>query len=355
MHESSRHRNCARLACVAALTAWLPHAHAQEFPSQAVSIVVPYPVSGPTDIRGTSRLTKTYKLLAQNAPPAISDTLARIAADAIRQGTRQQVRLERQPGGATTTGATRVARGRADGHTLLLASDATLLIAPHYYLNVKYDETADFVLVAPLATMPFVLMANATLPIDDVKTLMAWLKVRPGEVNYASSGDGSTGHIAGERFLRMTNLNAVHVSYNGGIAALNAVATRHVSYMFAAMPLALPYLDNRYVRPFAVTTSARLRHLPHIPTLAESGVPGYEVEGWYGIFVAAHTPPRAVAWLSEHLAVHTSAADVQQRLREQGLQPVTASRSQFATRINTEAFETAAFLQQLAAASPRLR
>ena len=355
MRESRHNCNYSRFACVALLTAWLPFTSAEEFPSQPVRIVVPYPVSGPTDIRGTSRLTKTYKLMAQNAPPAISDTLARMAADAIRHGTRLPVRLERQPGGATTTGATRVARGRADGHTLLLASDATLLIAPHYYLNVKYDETADFVLVAPLATMPFVLMANSMLPVDDVKTLIAWIKVRPGEINYGSSGDGSTGHIAGERFLRMTRLNAVHVSYNGGIAALNAVATQHVSYMFAALPLALPYLENRYVRPFAVTTAARLPDLPDIPTMAESGVQGYEVEGWYGIFVAAHTPPRAVAWLSERIAAHMSAPDVQRRLREQGLQPVTASRSQFATRINTEASETGAFVQQLAGSSRQYR
>lgn len=355
MREGRGDEKRAHLACIAVLAAWLPCADAQQFPSHPVRIVVPYPVSGPADIRGTSRLTRTYKLIAQNAPPAISDTLARMAADAIRYGTRQPVKLERQPGGATTTGATRVARGPADGHTLLLASNATLLIAPHYYLNVRYHETKDFILVAPLATMPFVLMVNSTLPVDDVKELVAWLKVRPGEINYGSSGDGSTGHIAGERFLRMTGLDAVHVSYNGGISALNAVATHHVSYMFAALPLALPYLENRYVRPLAVTTSTRLPELPRIPTVAESGMPGYEVEGWYGMFVAARTPARAVALLAEHIAAHMSAPDIQQRLREQGLQPVAASREQFATRINTEASETAAFLRQLAAASRPLR
>jgi tripartite-type tricarboxylate transporter receptor subunit TctC len=149
----------------------------------------------------------------------------------------------------------------------------------------------------------------------------------------------------------MMKLDAVHVSYNGGLSALNAVATRHVSYMFAALPLALPYLDNQYVRPLAITTAARLADLPHIPTLAESGVPGYEVEAWYGIFVAAQSPARAVAWLGEHIAAYMSASDIQQRLRAQGLQPVTASRAQFATRINTEAYETATFVQRLAAAS----
>lgn len=342
-----------RLLAILGFAYWSSPAAAQGFPAHAVKIVVPYPVSGPTDIRGTSRLTKTYKLIAQNAPPAISDTLARMAADAIRQGTRYPVRLERQPGGATTVGAAKVAHGPADGHTLLLGSNATMLIAPHYYLNVKYDGVDDFVLVAPLVTMPFVLMVNSTLPVDDMRSLIAWLKVRPGEINYGSSGDGSTGHLAGDRFLRMAGLNAVHVSYNGGISALNAVATHHVSYMFAALPLALPYLSSQYLRPLAVTTGQRLPELPTLPTIAESGLPGYEVEGWFGVFAAARTPPRAVAWFSEQIAAHMASSTVKTQLREQGLQPVNADRSQFATRINSEADTTAALVKQLKAAFPR--
>lgn len=334
------------------LAGWPRPGVAREFPAQPVRIIVPYPLSGPTDIRGTPRLTKTYKLIAQTAPPAISDTLARMVEEAIRAGTRQPVRLERQPGGATTVGAARVAHGRPDGHTLLLASNATLLIAPHYYLDVQYDDVDDFVLVAPLATMPFVLMAASTLPVDDVQDLVAWLKVRPGEVNYGSSGESSTGHLAGERLLRMAGVKAVHVAYNGGLAALNAVATRHVSYMFAALPLALTYARSQYVSALGVSSAQRVPMLPVLPTLAESGLPGFEVEAWFGVFAAARTPAQAVAWHGERIGAAMAGPDVQGRLLAHGLMPVKASRAQFATRINSEADETAAFLQIVKAASP---
>jgi len=324
-------------------------ASSQPFPTRPIRIVIPYAVSGPTDIRGTSRLTKTYKLIAQNAPPPISDRLAQIAADAIGSGSEYPASLERQPGGATTRGATTVARAKADGHTLLLGSDATLLINPHYYVGVKYDGLRDFVLVTPLATMPFVLMTNVSLPVDNVRDLVAWLKVRPGEVNYGSSGDGGTGHLAGERFVRMTGLDVVHVSYNGGLSALNAVATNHVSYMFAALPLALPYFANEYVRPLAITTARRLPSLPQLPTLAESGIGDYAVEGWYGIFSGRRTPVKAVAWLGERIGAALDDERTQRELRALGLQPVTAERAQFATRINSEAYETAAFVRELRA------
>ncbi|HSQ03437.1 MAG TPA: tripartite tricarboxylate transporter substrate binding protein [Burkholderiales bacterium] len=322
------------LAC--GVLVWWSGGHAEPFPSAPVRIIVPYPISGPTDVRGTSRVTKTYKLIAEAAPPAISDALARIAADAIRADTTYPVHLRREPGAATTRGATHVARARPDGHTLLFASNATIVIGPQYFYSVAYRPLHDFELVAPLATMPFVLMANATLPVGRVQQLIAWLKVRPGEINYGSSGDGSTGHLAGELFRRLTGLDVVHVSYNGGLAALNGLATNQVSFMFAALPLALPYLGNQYIRPIAVTTARRLEWLPDLPTIAEAGVSGYEAEGWYAIFAPARTSRLALAWLHEHIAAAMSDAETQQRLRALGLEPADSSRERFATRINSE-------------------
>src|SRR5512134_377737 len=204
-------------------------ARADSFPARPVTIVVPYPISGPADIRGTSRMSRSYRMMAPHAPPAITDTLARIAERAIRSDTTQPVVLARQPGGQTTRGAMTVARAAADGHTLLLASNATIVLNPHYFHGVEYDPVRDFVLVAPLATMPFVLMVGAGLPMDDARGLIAWLKVRPGEINFGSSGDGSTGHLAGELFRRMAGVNIVHVSHNSGVSALNGLATGQVS------------------------------------------------------------------------------------------------------------------------------
>ncbi len=274
--------------------------------------------------------------MAPNAPPAITDTLARIVGQAIRADTPFPVVLERQPGGATSRGAKSVARATADGHTLLLASNATMVINPHYFHGVEYDPVRDFELVAPLATMPFVLMVNAGLPMEDVRGLTAWLKVRPGEINFGSSGDGSTGHLAGELFRRMARVNFVHVSYNSGVNALTGLATRQVSLTFAALPLTLIYFPSEHFRPLAVTSAKRSERLPDVPTIAESGVPGYEIEAWYGMFAPVGSPPVATAWLRAQITSLFGSGAIQSYLHGLGLEPATMTLEQFATRINTE-------------------
>jgi tripartite-type tricarboxylate transporter receptor subunit TctC len=327
-------------AALVASAAW-----SEPYPAKPVKIVIPYPISGPTDIRGTSRMSRSYRLMAPNAPPAITDTLARIAEQAIRADTPYPVVLERQPGGATTRGAMSVARAAADGHTLLLASNATMVINPPYFHGVEYDPVRDFVLVAPLATMPFVLMVNAGLPMDDVGGLAAWLKVRPGEINFGSSGDGSTGHLAGELFRRMARVNFVHVSYNSGVNALNGLATRQVSLMFAALPLTLIYYPSEHFRPLAVTSRKRSERLPDVPTIAESGLPGYEIEGWYGLFAPAGSPPVATAWLRTQISSLCASTAIKSYLHGLGLEPATMTLEQFATRINSEIDQWAPLLR----------
>ncbi|HKA45880.1 MAG TPA: tripartite tricarboxylate transporter substrate-binding protein, partial [Burkholderiales bacterium] len=243
---------------------------------------------------------------------------------------------ERQPGGATTRGAVSVARAPADGHTLLLASNGTMVINPHYFYGVRYDPVRDFVLVAPLATMPFLLLVNTGLPVASVQGLAGWLKPRPGEINYGSSGEASTGHLAGELFRRMSGVEVVHVSYNGGLAALNALATGQVALMFAALPLALPYLGNEHFKALGISSATRFESLPLLPTLAESGLPGFEVEAWYGVFAPTRIPPAPRVWLSEQIASYMAGEAARVRLVELGLNPATASLAQFATRINSE-------------------
>lgn len=331
------------LSAITALCAGV--AQGEEFPSKPVRIVIPYPISGPTDIRGTARMTKTYKLIAQHVPPAISDTLARVMAQAIRSASSHPVLLERQPGGITTRGAMRVARAAADGHTLLLASNATMIINPNYFPGVEYDPMRDFVLVAPLATMPFVLMMNSSLPVDNVRQLAAWLKMRPGEVNYSSSSDGSTGHLAGELFRQVIGVKVVHVSYNGGLAALNGVATGQVSYMFAALPLALPYVSHENIQALGITGAKRFARLPELATLSELGVPGLDIEAWYGVFAHARTPATAIVWLNEQIAAAIATPATQSHLVALGLDPAIESLGQFATRINSESEKWAPLLR----------
>ena len=310
---------------------------AQEFPERRISLVVPYPISGPPDIRGASRMTKTYKLIAANAPPAISDTLSRVVQRSVRYGSKHPVVLERHPGGATTRGAQHVARLPADGHTLLLASNATMVLTPNFAEKVGYDPMKDFELVAPLVNMPFVLMMSSGLPVNSLQRLTGYLRVRPGEINYASSGDGSTGHLAGELFRRATGVDMVHVSYNGGTAALNGVATGHVALMFAALPLALPYLNNEYLRALALASGKRSSILPGLPTLTESGVPDVEVDAWFGVFARNGTSTGAIRWLHEHIAEGLNDGNTRAQLRALGLEPVGGALSKFATRIYSEA------------------
>lgn len=314
----------------------LSAAQAEPYPSKPIKIVIPYPISGPTDIRGASRMTRTYRMIARNAPPAISDSLGRLIAQAIDPGMQHAVVLERRPGGITTRGATAVARAPADGHTLLLASNATMVINLHYFHGVAYDPVRDFTAVAPLATMPFVLMVHAVLPVETPQALIRWLKPRPGEINYGSSGDGSTGHLAGELFRRMAQVSIVHVSFNGGVSALNGLATRQVSVMFAALPLALAYLPSEHFRPVAVTSPRRAERLAGVPTLAESGLGDYAVEGWYGVFAPSGSPPAAAAWVRERIASAISEPATRAELLSFGLEAAAMSLEQFATRINTE-------------------
>ena len=312
-------------------------AQAQTYPSRAVTLVVPYPISGPTDIRGASRMTKTYKLMAANAPPAISDTLSRIVQQAIRYESKHPVLLDRQPGGATTRGAQLVARSLADGHTLLLASNETMILTPHYSPSVNYDPTRDFELAAPLVNMPFVLAMNTGLPFKTLDRLLSYVKIRPGEVNYGTSGEGSTGHLAGELLKRAAGLDMMHVPHNGGLAALNGLATGQTSMMFAALPLALPYLKNEHLRVLAVASPQRTDLLPDLPTLTDSGIAGVEVAAWYGVFAPHGVSPNVIRWLSDHIGESISDAATRGQLLALGLEPVRSPLSQFATRIYTEA------------------
>lgn len=311
-------------------------ASAADYPSQAVTLVVPYPLSGPTDIRGAQRMTKTYKLMAANAPPAISDTLARVVQQAIRYESKFPVNLERQPGGATTRGAQHVARAAADGHTLLLASNATMVLTPHFMPDVGYDPLRDFELMAPLVNMPFVLMASAGLPYKTLDKLIPYIKMRPGEINYGSSGDSSTGHLAGELFKRATGTDMVHVSYNGGLASLNALAISHTAMMFAALPLALPYFNNEHVRPLAVAGAKRTPLLPALPTLSEAGVPGIELAAWFGVFAPQGVSTNVIRWLSDHIRDGINDPATRAQLELLGLEVTQEPLSQFATRMRSE-------------------
>lgn len=311
-------------------------AAAETYPARDIKLVVPYPISGPSDIRGSTRMTKSYKIIAANAPPAVSDTLSLIVQQALRHESKHAVILERHSGGATVRGARHVAKLPADGHTLLLASNATMVLLPHYFPAVGYDPTRDFELVAPLVNMPFVLLMSSGLPVENLQRLIAYIKMRPGEINYGSSGDGSTGHLAGELLRRAAKLDMVHVGYNGGFAALNALATGQTSLMFAASPLAIPYLTHEQLRALAVASARRTPLLPHIQTLQEAGMSNVEITAWFGMFARNGTSPTAIRWLSERIGEAITEPATKSDLMRLGLEPVRSPLSEFASRIYAE-------------------
>ncbi len=309
---------------------------AQHYPAATVTIVVPYPLSGPADIRGASRMTKTYKMMAANAPPAISDTLARIVQRALSADSKHAVMLQRQPGGGTSRGARYVARAEATGHTLLLAGNETMILVPHFATEVGYDSIHSFELVAPLVNMPFVLMTHSGMPFKTLERLVAYIKVRPGEVNYASSGEGSTGHLAGELLRRTAGIDMVHVSFNGGLAALDGLAKGEMSLMYVALPLALPYRNYELLRTLAIASPRRAELLPHIPTLSESGLSGSDVVAWFGVFAPKGVSTNAIRWLNERIVESVYHLSTREALLALGLEPVRSTLSEFATRIYAE-------------------
>lgn len=211
-----------------------------------------------------------------------------------------------------------------------------MVLTPNYATDVGYDPTRQFELAAPLVNMPFVLMIHTGLPFRTLDRLISYIKVRPGEINYGSSGDGSTGHLAGELLRRAAGLDMVHVSYNGGLAVLNGLAKAQTALMFAALPLALPYLSNEHLHALAVAGPRRAEMLPHLPSLAEAGIPGADVAAWFGIFVPNGVSPNTLRWLNEHISAAVNEAATRDALMLLGLEPVRASLSDFASRIYAE-------------------
>ena len=247
-------------------------AFAQDYPTRAVRLVVASTPGGGTDI--------SARLIA----PKLSEILGR------------QVVVENRPGATTMIGAEFVARSAPDGHTLLMGV-SSLTINPYIQAKVPYDAVKDFAPISQVVVAPNLMVAHPSLPARSVKDLIAFAKVRPGQLNFASGGAGSNQHLAIELFLSMTGLKIVHVPYKGqGPALLDAVAG-HVHLMMSNILSALPHVKSGRVRALGVTSSRHAAVVPGVPTIAESGVPGYEVVQWYGILAPAATPRDIIARL----------------------------------------------------------
>ena len=232
--------------------------------------------------------TRPIRILVGSAPGGGTDAMARAVADRLGPLLKQAVVVENRPGASNTLAADATAKS-SDGHTMVMGVVTAHAIAPHL-LKLNYDSNRDLVPVAFVGAVPNVLVVNNALPADSVAGLVKLAKAEPGKLNYASSGAGSTQHIAAELFKDAAGIDITHVPYKGSGPALVDLVGGQVQMSFDTLPSVIGQIRNGKVRPLAVTTIKRNAQLPNVPTLAEAGVPGVEMSAWYGIYMPAATP-----------------------------------------------------------------
>jgi len=293
------------------LAALATSAFAQGYPSKPAKVIVPYPPGGPTDI------------------------VARVVSQKLSDQMGQQFIVENRPGAGGNIGAEAVAKGPADGYTLLVATTAHA-INPSLFKSLGYNLMKDFAPVSQLTSGPLVIVAHPSLPAKNVQELIALGKAKPGTLNYASSGNGQSTHLSAELFATMSGIKMNHIPYKGSAPALTDVMGGQASLMFDTMLSAMPHVKNGKLKAIAVTSAARSPAAPDVPTVAESGLPGYEAIAWNGLLVPAGTPTDVVAKLNAELKKALDAPEVKDRFSAQGFGAAWNTREAFAKFIQSE-------------------
>lgn len=288
-------------------------------------------------IAQTAYPTKPVKLMVGAGPGGGTDIIARLLAEKFAEGLKGTFVVENRPGASNTIAADITAKAPADGHTLLVATNTGQAIAPHL-LKLAFDPLKDLVPLGLIATVPNVLVVGAQVPVRNVGELVAAMKAKPGDFKYASSGVGSTQHIAGEAFDMAAGTKSQHIPYKGSSQAHLDIIGGSVQMMFDTTSSAMAQIKAGKFRPLAVTTPARSPQLPEVPTLAEAGIRGAEMSTWYALYVTAGTPPDVVSRLQAELARVIRLPDVDARLKGLGGEPSTMTPAQFA-ELNRQEFE----------------
>jgi tripartite-type tricarboxylate transporter receptor subunit TctC len=278
---------------------------------------------------------KPVRIMVGASPGGGTDIIARMLADKFSEAFKQSFVVENKPGASNTIAADITAKAPPDGYTLLAATNTGQAIAPHL-LKLGYDPLKGLQPVGLIVVVPNVLVVSETVPAKDVRELVALMKAKPSEFQYASSGIGSTQHIAGIGFATVTGTSPVHVPYKGSSQAHADLITGRVQMMLDTTSSAMPQIKAGKLRPLAVTTPTRTAELPNVPTLAEAGYPGFEMSTWYGLFVTGGTPKPIVDRLASELDRILKLPDVQARLRGLGGEPGAITLDQFADMNRTE-------------------
>ena len=289
------------------------------YPDKPITLVLPYPVTGSAEIAGTPASNKVLKAMQSHAVPPLTELLAVQLQLEVPLVLGQPLVLERRPRSRALEGIRHVAQAAPDGYRLLLSGSDHWPIYPR--LSKKAGLTPDKALmpVALFARMPVALIAHDRFPASNVHELMHHARSRPGQFNYGTAGEFSIGHMAGELFKTAAGIDIVHVSFNGGTAAINALAKRQVDIAFVALPAVLPFLGNAKLKLLGLAERERYPTLPQAPLIAESGLKGFEVRGWYGVFAPQGTPHDVIARISGGVAAAAAAQQTRQLLLDQGL------------------------------------
>lgn len=285
----------------------------------------------------TAYPTKPVKLMVGAGPGGGTDIIARLLAEKMAESFKGTFIVENKPGASNTIAADFTAKASPDGHTLLVATNTGQAIAPHL-IKLAFDPIKDLTPIGLVVTVPNVLVVGAQVPVKSVAELMAAMKAKPGEYKYASSGMGSTQHIAGEAFDMAAGTKSQHIPYKGSSQAHLDVISGNVQIMFDTTSSAMAQIKAGKFKALAVTTAARSPQLPDVPTLAEAGVKGADMSTWYGLYVTAGTPADVVARLQTELARVIKLPEVDARLKGLGGEPSSLTPGQFA-ELNRLEFE----------------
>ena len=284
----------------------------QGYPAKSVRIVVPYPTGGGNDL------------------------LARMIAPKLAEKWGQSVVVDNRGGASGMIGAEVVAKSPPDGYTLLLCASPEAALNATLYSKMAYDPVRDFAPITQLAVSSIVLAVHPSLPARSVQEYIALAKKRPGELSYASVGAGTPHHISGEWMKLLAGIDIIHVTYKGGGPQLVDLMGGHVHSGFVALPVAAPQLKSGRVRALAVTTARRSPAIPDVPSLAESGLPGFDVAQWYGVTVPAGTPGEITARLHSEIVELLKLPDIRARMMDFGAEPVGSTPAQFSDLIRSD-------------------
>lgn len=282
-----------------------------------------------------SYAAKPIRVIIAQAPGSATDVVSRIIANKLQESLQQPIIIDARPGAGGTLGTEVAAKAPADGYTLFMANNSTHGSNPALYARLPYDAVKDFAPIIFAAATPYVLSVHPSLPVTSVKQLVALAKSKPGQLNYASAGNGSTHQLSGELLKTTTGTDMVHVPYKGTTPAIQALLSGEVSVMFATLTGIQPQIKAGKARGLAVTTAKRSPMAPELPTVAET-LPGFEMLSWFGLLAPANTPPAIVTRLNGDMAKVLALPDVRTALTAQGFEVRGGTPAEFGDYIRRE-------------------